>query len=135
MNKSRLEIMAPAGSKESMAAALKAGADSIYFGIEQLNMRARSTNNFYLSDLKEVAKLCSDKHVKSYLTLNTIIYDHDLQLMRKIVDEAKEASISAIIASDHAVMNYCRKQKMPLHISTQTNNFEFSVQLIKYFIY
>ena len=121
MNNSLLEIMAPAGSKESMSAAIHAGANSIYFGIEQLNMRARSTNNFYLSDLKEVAKLCSSHGVKSYLTLNTIIYDHDLQLMRKIVDEAKEAGISAIIGSDHAVMNYCRKQNMPLHISTQTN--------------
>lgn len=121
MNKSKLEIMAPAGSWDAMMAAIKAGADSIYFGIEQLNMRARSTNNFYLSDLKKVAETCSAQGVKSYLTLNTIIYDHDLNLMRNIVDEAKAAGITAIIASDLAVLNYGRKQKMPVHISTQTN--------------
>ncbi|MBP9186475.1 MAG: U32 family peptidase [Bacteroidia bacterium] len=121
MNKSKIEIMAPAGSWEAMMAAIKAGADSIYFGIEQLNMRARSTNNFYLSDLKKVAQTCAEQQIKSYLTLNTIIYDHDLNLMRNIVDEAKVAGITAIIASDLAVLNYSRKQKMPVHISTQTN--------------
>ncbi len=121
MNKSKIEIMAPAGSWEAMMAAIKAGADSIYFGIEQLNMRARSTNNFYLSDLKKVAQTCAEHQIKSYLTLNTIIYDHDLNLMRNIVDEAKAAGITAIIASDLAVLNYGRKQKMPVHISTQTN--------------
>lgn len=113
--------MAPAGSWEAMRAAIKAGADSVYFGIEQLNMRARSTNNFYLNDLKAVADLCAAHGVKSYLTLNTIIYDHDLNLMRNIVDEAKKAGITAIIASDLAVLNYSRKQQMPVHISTQTN--------------
>lgn len=121
MNKSKIEIMAPAGSWEAMMAAIKAGADSVYFGIEQLNMRARSTNNFYLDDLKKIAQTCADNQVKSYLTLNTIIYDHDLNLMRNIVDEAKRAGITAIIASDLAVLNYGRKQKMPVHISTQTN--------------
>ncbi|MCC7532616.1 MAG: U32 family peptidase [Bacteroidia bacterium] len=121
MNKTKLEIMAPAGSWEAMMAAIKAGADSVYFGIEQLNMRARSTNNFYLEDLKKIAETCSSNSVKSYLTLNTIIYDHDLNLMRNIVDEAKAAGITAIIASDLAVLNYGRKQKMPVHISTQTN--------------
>ncbi|MCX6187712.1 MAG: U32 family peptidase [Bacteroidetes bacterium] len=121
MNKSKIEIMAPAGSWEAMMAAINAGADSVYFGIEQLNMRARSTNNFYLDDLKKIAQTCSDHQVKSYLTLNTIIYDHDLNLMRNIVDEAKRSGITAIIASDLAVLSYGRKQKMPVHISTQTN--------------
>lgn len=115
------EVMSPAGSKESMMAAIQGGADSVYFGVEQLNMRARQTNNFLVSDLHDVAALCNSHHVKTYITLNTIIYDHDLNLMRKIVDQAKNAGISALIASDQAVMNYCRKVGMPLHISTQTN--------------
>lgn len=115
------EIMSPAGSKEAMMAAIQGGAHSIYFGVEQLNMRARQTNNFLVSDLEEVAKLCASHQVKTYITLNTIIYDHDLSLMRRIVDQAKETGITAVIASDQAVMNYCRKSGMPLHISTQTN--------------
>ncbi len=118
---SKFEVMAPAGSKEAMAAAIKAGADSVYFGIEQLNMRARQTNNFLVEDLPEIAKLCSDHNVKSYITLNTIIYDHDISLMRRIIDQAKEAGISAVIASDLAVMNYCSKIGMEVHISTQSN--------------
>lgn len=121
IDKSLFEVMAPAGSKEAMAAAIKAGADSVYFGIEQLNMRARQTNNFLIDDLPEIAKLCSDNGVKSYITLNTIIYDHDISLMRRIVDKAKEAGITALIASDLAVMNYARKIGMEVHISTQSN--------------
>lgn len=117
----QFEVMAPAGSKEAMAAAIKAGADSVYFGVEQLNMRARQTNNFLVEDLPEVARLCNDNGVKSYITLNTIIYDHDISLMRKIIDQAKEAGITAVIASDLAVMNYCRKVGMELHVSTQSN--------------
>lgn len=117
----RFEVMAPAGSKEAMQAAIKAGADSIYFGIEQLNMRARQTNNFLVKDLPEIAQLCSANNVKSYITLNTIIYDHDISLMRCIVDQAKAAGITAVIASDLAVMNYCRKVGMEVHISTQSN--------------
>ena len=121
MDKAKFEVMAPAGSKEAMAAAIKAGADSVYFGIEQLNMRARQTNNFLVEDLPEIAKLCNEHNVKSYITLNTIIYDHDISLMRRIIDQAKEAGISAVIASDLAVMNYCRKIGMEVHISTQSN--------------
>lgn len=117
----QIELMAPAGSYEALMAGLNAGANSIYFGIEQLNMRARSSNNFTFEDLHEIAKRCSDKGVKSYITLNTIVYDHDLGLMRKILDHAKEAGISAIIASDHSVMNYGKKIGMPVHISTQSN--------------
>lgn len=116
-----IEVMAPAGSKEAMVAAIKAGANSVYFGVEQLNMRARQTNNFLVEDLPEVAKLCNENNVKSYITLNTIIYDHDISLMRKIIDAAKDAGITAVIASDLAVMNYCRKKGMELHISTQSN--------------
>lgn len=121
VEKSIFEVMAPAGSKEAMAAAIKAGANSVYFGIEQLNMRARQTNNFLIEDLPAIAMLCNDHHVKSYITLNTIIYDHDISLVRRIVDKAKEAGISAVIAADLAVMNYCRKIGMEVHISTQAN--------------
>ncbi len=117
----KFEVMAPAGSWEAMTAAIKAGADSVYFGVEQLNMRARQTNNFLVDDLPEVAKVCSENGVKSYITMNTIIYDHDISLMRRIVDKAKEAGITAVIASDLAVMNYCRKKGMEVHISTQSN--------------
>jgi U32 family peptidase len=113
--------MAPAGSFESLMATIKAGANSIYFGVEQLNMRARSSNNFTLDDVREVVARCEAANVRSYITLNTIIYDHDVKLMRNIVDMAKAERVSAIIASDHAVMNYARKIGMPVHISTQAN--------------
>lgn len=117
----KIEVMAPVGSYEALSAAIKAGADSIYFGIEQLNMRARSSINFTLDDLQKISDVCKENNVKSYITLNTIMYDHDLQLMRSIVDKAKECDITAIIASDHAVMNYARKVGIPIHISTQAN--------------
>jgi len=120
--KQTIEIMAPAGSWESMMAGIKAGANSVYFGVEQLNMRARQTNNFTVEDLPEVARVCKENNVKSYITLNTIIYDHDISLMRRIIDQAKEAGITAVIASDLAVMNYCRKKGMELHISTQSKH-------------
>lgn len=119
--KQKLELMAPAGSYESLSAAIKAGANSVYFGVEQLNMRTKSTHNFTLEDLPKIASLCAENGMKSYLTLNTIVYDHDIQLMKRIVDSAKESGITAIIASDHAVMNYCRKINMVVHISTQAN--------------
>lgn len=121
MKTGTLELMAPAGSYEAIAAAIKAGADSIYFGVEQLNMRTKSTHNFTLEDLEQIAEICQENNIKSYLTLNTIVYDHDIQLMKRIVEQAKESGITAIIASDHAVMNYCRKINMPVHISTQAN--------------
>ena len=101
------EIMAPVGSRESLAAAIQAGADSIYFGIESLNMRARSASTFTVNDLREIAQICDKHGIKSYLTINTIIYDEDIALMRTIVDAAKEAGISAVIAADVAVMAYC----------------------------
>lgn len=115
------EIMAPVGSRESLAAALQAGADSIYFGIERLNMRAHSASAFTVDDLKEIAATCRERGVKSYLTVNTIIYDEDIPLMREIIDAAKAAGISAVIASDVAVMTYCDRVGQEVHLSTQLN--------------
>ena len=115
------EIMAPVGSRESLAAALQAGADSIYFGIESLNMRARSASTFTIDDLREIARTCDEHGVRSYLTVNTIIYDDDLALMRTIIDAAKEAGISAVIAADVAVMAYCHQIGQEVHLSTQLN--------------
>ena len=115
------EIMAPVGSRESLAAAIQAGADSIYFGIESLNMRARSASTFSINDLREIAQICDEHSIKSYLTINTIIYDEDVKLMRTIVDAAKEAGISAVIAADVAVMSYCNEVGQEVHLSTQLN--------------
>ena len=115
------EIMAPVGSRESLAAAIQAGADSVYFGIENLNMRARSANTFTIDDLKEIAATCDAHGMKSYLTVNTIIYDEDLALMRRICDAAHEAGISAVIAADVAVMDYCNRIGQEVHLSTQLN--------------
>lgn len=116
-----IEILAPVGSYESLTAALKAGCNSIYFGVEQLNMRARSSINFTLEDLKEISRICTEQNVKTYLTINTVLYDHDISLMKTIVTQAKENGITAVIASDHAAMAYCKSIGMPLHISTQAN--------------
>ena len=115
------EIMAPVGSREALAAALQAGADSIYFGIEALNMRAHSANHFTIRDLHEIAETCANHGVKSYLTVNTIIYDTDLELMQQICRAAKEAGISAVIASDVAVLSYCQEIGQEVHLSTQLN--------------
>ena len=115
------EIMAPVGSRESLVAAIQAGADSIYFGVEQLNMRSHSANHFTIDDLREIAATCTENGMKSYLTVNTIIYDEDTEMMRRIIDAAAEAGISAVIASDVAVMNYCRERGVEVHLSTQLN--------------
>lgn len=115
------EIMAPVGSRESLAAAIQAGADSVYFGIGRLNMRAGSASAFTIDDLREIAATCAEHGMKSYLTVNTIIYGEDLSDMRLIIDAAKEAGISAVIASDVAVMTYCRKVNQEVHLSTQLN--------------
>ena len=120
-NISDYEIMAPVGSRESLQAALQAGADSIYFGIEKLNMRAHSASTFTIDDLREIAATCGERGVKTYLTVNTIIYDDDIELMHQIIDAAKEAGISAVIASDVAVMTYCREVGQEVHLSTQLN--------------
>lgn len=116
-----IEIMAPVGSWESLAAAIHAGADSVYFGIENLNMRSHSSNNFTTEDLKKIVAICKANHIKSYLTINTIIYDTDLVLMGQIVDAAQEAGVSAIIAADLAVMAYAVSKGVEIHLSTQLN--------------
>ena len=115
------EIMAPVGSHESLAAAIQAGADSVYFGIERLNMRAHSASTFTTADLRDIARQCNEHDMKSYLTVNTIIYGEDIPLMRDIIDAAHEAGITAVIASDVAVMQYCRQVGQEVHLSTQLN--------------
>ena len=115
------EIMAPVGSRESLAAAVKAGADSVYFGIGQLNMRSHSANHFTIDDLREIAETCREAGIKTYLTVNTIIYDGDIATMHQIVDAAREAGITAVIACDVAVMQYCVEKGVEVHLSTQLN--------------
>ncbi len=118
---SDFEIMAPVGSRESLAAAIQAGADSIYFGVGKLNMRSHSANHFDITDLRDIAATCDKHGIKTYLTVNTVIYDDDLDTMREILDAAREAGISAIIASDVAVMSYCNEIGLEVHLSTQLN--------------
>ncbi len=120
-NDNHIEIMSPAGSYESLMAAIQGGADSVYFGIGKLNMRSRSSRNFSLDDLREIADACREHGVKSYLTINTIIYDDEMEEMRQMVNHAKTAAVSAIIASDISVMQYAREQGVRVHISTQCN--------------
>ena len=115
------EIMAPVGSRESLTAAIQAGAGSIYFGIGQLNMRSHSANHFTIEDLKEIAETCNERGIKTYLTVNTVIYGEDINAMREIIDAAKAANITAVIVSDVAVMVYCRQVGMEVHLSTQLN--------------
>ena len=121
MNVKDFEIMAPVGSRESLAAAIKAGADSVYFGIGQLNMRSHSANHFTIDDLHEIAETCNEAGIKTYLTVNTIIYDGDIPTMHQIVDAAREAGITAVIACDIAVMQYCIERGVEVHLSTQLN--------------
>jgi putative protease len=121
MNRKDIEIMAPAGSYESLMAAIQGGADSVYFGTGQLNMRAASSNNFTADDLRKIALLCRENGLKSYLTVNVVVFDHDIEQMHHIVDTAAEAGISAIIASDLAVINYAFSKKIEVHLSTQLN--------------
>ncbi|TCN72201.1 putative protease [Acetobacteroides hydrogenigenes] len=118
--------MAPVGSYESLMTAINAGANSVYFGVEQLNMRSKSSNNFTLDDLRNIASICYENGVKSYLTLNTVMYDHDISMMRKVIDAAKTSEVSAIIASDMAAISYARANDVEVHISTQLNvsNYE-----------
>ena len=117
----KIELMAPAGNFESLQAAIDNGADSVYFGVEQLNMRARATINFTLEDLPMITRRCSKKKIRTYLTLNTIIYDHDLSVIKTVLDAAKKADITAVIAMDQAVIAYARQIGMEVHISTQIN--------------
>ena len=115
------EIMAPVGSRDSLSAAIKAGAGSVYFGIGKLNMRSHSANHFTIDDLREIAETCNEAGIKTYLTVNTIIYDNDMETMHEICDAAHEAGITAVIASDVAVMTYCRQIGLEVHLSTQLN--------------
>jgi len=121
LSEKEFEIMAPVGSYESLMAAIQGGADSIYFGIEGLNMRSRSSNNFTTEDLHKIVAICKENGIKSYLTVNTVIYGEDLSLMRTIIDAAREADVSAIIASDVAPMSYARSIGVEVHLSTQLN--------------
>ena len=121
LNRNDFEIMAPVGSWESLIAAHQGGADAIYFGIEGLNMRSKSSVNFTLNDLKTIAQWCHEHGMKSYLTVNTIVYDEDVAYMRQIIDAAREAQVSAIIASDMAAIQYARQTGVEVHISTQVN--------------
>ena len=120
-NRNEFEIMAPVGSRESLAAAIHAGADSVYFGIGRLNMRSHSANHFTIDDLKETAGTCKAQGIKTYLTVNTVIYGEDIETMHEIVDAARAAGITAVIASDVAVMMYCRQAGVEVHLSTQLN--------------
>ena len=121
-----IEITAPVGSWESLTAAIRAGADSIYFGVGVLNMRARSSFNFSLRDLVKISRICKKNAIRTYLTLNIVIYDHEIPEMKKIVNAAKKNGIDAIIASDQAVIQYAHSVKMPVHMSTQANISNFS---------
>jgi putative protease len=120
-NSGQIELMAPAGNFESLQAAIDNGADSVYFGVDQLNMRARASINFTLDDLPEIVKRCEEKQVRTYLTLNTIIYDHDLSVIKTLLDAAKAAHITAVIAMDQAVIAYAKQIGIEIHISTQIN--------------
>ena len=121
MKDRKIELLSPAGSFDSIQAAIKAGADAVYFGVEQLNMRTRSSGSFSLHDIKEISRICKAAKVKNYITLNTVMYQHDIQLLQSILKEVKKQNIDAVIASDFAVIEYCNQLNIPLHISTQAN--------------
>lgn len=117
----KVELLSPAGSFDCIQAAINAGTDAIYFGVEQLNMRTRSSNSFSVNDIKKISVLCKLNAVKAYITLNTVMYEHDMQLLKTILKEVKKQEIDAVIASDFAVIEYCNQLHIPLHISTQAN--------------
>jgi len=121
MKRNDIEIMAPAGSYESLMAAIQGGADSIYFGVEQLNMRAASSNNFTIDDLRNIVTICKKNGLKSYLTVNVVVYDHEIEQMHRIIDAAVETGITAVIASDLSVINYAFAAGIEVHLSTQLN--------------
>lgn len=126
-----IEIMAPVGSYASLMAAIQGGADSVYFGIENLNMRSKSSQNFTIDDLKEITRICKENQIRSYITLNTVIYDNEMDKMKSIVDAAKTNNITAIIASDMSVINYASSVGMEIHMSTQTNIT--NLEAVKYY--
>ena len=121
MKRKDIEVMAPVGSYESLMAAIQGGADSVYFGVEQLNMRAASSNNFTIDDLRNIASICKQNNLKSYITVNVVIYDHEIEQMHRIIDVAVESGISAVIASDLSVINYAVAAGIEIHLSTQLN--------------
>ena len=121
MKNKKIELLSPVGSFDCLQAAIKAGADAIYFGVEQLNMRTRSSGSFSIADIKEVSAICKLANIQSCITLNTVMYEHDMQLLQKILKEVKKQGIDAVIASDFAVIEYCNQLNIPLHISTQAN--------------
>jgi putative protease len=121
MKRNDIEIMAPAGSYESLMAAIQGGADSVYFGVEQLNMRAASSNNFTIEDLRNIVAICKKNRLKSYLTVNVVVYDHEIEQMHRIIDAAVESDITAVIASDLSVINYASVAGIEIHLSTQLN--------------
>ena len=129
--KSNIELLAPAGSFESLQAAINAGADAVYFGVEQLNMRTISSNAFTLEDIKEISTLCKKNKIKAYITLNTVVYEHDIQLLKQILKEVKKHKIDAVIAADFAVIDQCAQMKIPLHMSTQANIS--NIQAVQFF--
>lgn len=131
MNKNNIEIMSPVGSYESLMAAVQGGANAVYFGVGKLNMRARSSVNFSLNDLETITGICREHSLCSYLTLNTVVFDEELDEIQRIVDAAKEHGVSAIIASDFAVLEYARSIGMEVHISTQCNITNFAA--VKFF--
>ncbi|HRG24703.1 MAG TPA: peptidase U32 family protein, partial [Chitinophagaceae bacterium] len=131
MRKDKVELLAPAGSFDSLQAAINAGADAIYFGVEQLNMRTRSSQSFHISDIKTVSAICKKQGLKAYITLNTVMYEYDMQLLKTVLKEVKKHKIDAVIASDFAVIDYCNQMEIPLHISTQANIS--NVESVKFF--
>lgn len=121
MKRKDIEIMAPAGSYESLMAAIRGGADSVYFGVEHLNMRAASSSNFTIEDLRKIVSICKKNGLKSYITVNVVVYDHEIEQMHSIIDAAVESGITAVIASDLAVINYAWSAGIEIHLSTQLN--------------
>lgn len=121
MNRQDIEILAPAGSYESLMAAIQGGADSVYFGVEQLNMRAASSNNFTIADLRKIVSICKKNGLKTYLTINVVVFDHEIEQMHRIIDAAVESGVSAVIASDLSVINYASSSGIAVHLSTQLN--------------
>ncbi len=129
--KQEIELLSPVGSFENLHAAIQGGADAIYFGVEQLNMRAKSIISFSLNDMAKIKTICSENNIKAYITINTIIYEHDIQLLKTILKEVKKQGIDAVIAADFAVMEHCKQLEIPLHISTQAN--VSNIESVKFF--
>ncbi len=133
MIKNKIELLAPAGSFNSLQAAINSGADAVYFGVEQLNMRTKSVAPFLISDIQKIAAVCKANKIKSYITLNTVMYDHDIRLLQNILSEVKKQGIDAVIAADFAVIQHCRQLNIPLHVSTQAN--VSNIEAVEFFFF